>query len=96
MSQIDQKRGVSTCVGLVTQLHHLYPRLLTRFLDILYSRSSLEALAFLQDTLSEVTDPFDVEEQRDLKVLFTSLLRQTEPTVGSVDQGESEPGHLLY
>jgi hypothetical protein len=46
------------------------------FLDILHLGSSLEALEYLQSALSAATDPLDVEEQRDLKTLFTMLVRR--------------------
>lgn len=60
----------------------------SRFFHILSSRSSLDALAFLQDALSDVTDSSDFEEQRDLKALFTSLVRETGQETGSTAASE--------
>ncbi|GHJ86292.1 hypothetical protein NliqN6_2694 [Naganishia liquefaciens] len=45
------------------------------FIQILLQRSSLEALSFLQETLSPVTAPSDAAEQQDLRALFTALVR---------------------
>lgn len=55
---------------------------------MLSNRSSLEALSYLQESLSRVTDPADLEEQQDLKTLFTTLVRGTEAKGNVVEAGE--------
>lgn len=58
------------------------------FLQILLQRSPLEALSFLQETLSPVSAPSDPEEQQDLKSLFTTLVRGPKGKDDAMDSGE--------
>ena len=57
------------------------------FFQILLQRSSLEALSFLQETLSPVSSPSDPEEQQDLKSLFTTLVRGSKGKDDAMDPG---------
>lgn len=66
------------------------------FFDVLSKGSSLEALSFLQESLSRVTDPNDREEQQDLKMLFTTLVRGAEAEASLTQGGESDSTILRF
>ncbi|KAJ9107503.1 hypothetical protein QFC21_000959 [Naganishia friedmannii] len=59
------------------------------FLEILHLGSSLESLEYLQSAVSAVTDPSDGEEQRDLKALFTMIVRYRGKQMEGIDDKDS-------
>ena len=65
------------------------------FIQILLQRSSLEALSFLQETLSPVTAPSDAAEQQDLRALFTALVRGSKGEGDVVEVSELQSSAVL-